>query len=802
MARYIPSDPLFHLQWHLLNTGNTYLSEPGNDINVVSVWPDYSGKGVLIGVMDTGIDESHPDLLPNYRADLAWDAQFNVPGGAARYSGDDHGTSVAGLVAAANNGLGGVGVAWGAEFTSFRMLLGRGLEPNDPSPRMDEGMWIITEKMLQAGADVMVNSWGFSIPFGLASYWENIVEIQYEMAAKGRGGLGIATLYAAGNAGNYGADSDDSPLTDNPWVIVVAAGTQYGGVATYSTPGASVLVTAPGSEPRSMVTTDRQGSAGYNKLDGEAGDYTDTPTSHFNGTSSATPVAAGVVALMLEANAGLGYRDIQEILVYSSSRVPHIFNWTDTPYFFNGSGDWNGGALMASHHFGYGSVDAHAAVRLAESWMKTGTVHNVTDPEAQILRSSLVVGAGQAAEATASFAADYRVEQMLVEVHLETDHLEAVTIELISPQGTISKILNQPPVFDPELHSEKYELPTKLEYPLNTVLHWGESLAGEWTLRITNKDNGSTVTLSDWALQAVTSGTTGHRTAGTQIFTDEYETFAVLQPGRTTIDAAKGATLNAAAVTRDVYFDLEAGSKIGSTAIDIVGAQGVRNLISGDGNDVLIGNANDNILMPGRGDDQVDGGAGLDVLRLIGQSDQYSVEMADDGLAVYSHGLADGGVDVIRNVELIVFSNDVRLVNAPTAHGGDLFDEAAYLRQNPDVAAAVAAGQLASGRAHYVQWGASEGRNPNDLFSEAWYLTTYDDVAQAVQAGALASGFQHYLNQGWTEGRLPSAWMNTEAYLAQNPDVQAAQVDPLQHFLLHGVHEGRSISAVAYDFWV
>src|SRR5690606_41270571 len=135
---------------------------------------------------------------------------------------------------------------------------------------MEEGMWIITERRVQAGADVMGNSWGFGIPFGVASCWENIGEIQYERAAKGRGGLGIATLYAAGNAGNYGADSDDSPLTDNPWVIVVAAGTQYRSVGTYSTPGASVLVTAPGSEPRSIVTTDRQGSAGYNKLDGEA----------------------------------------------------------------------------------------------------------------------------------------------------------------------------------------------------------------------------------------------------------------------------------------------------------------------------------------------------------------------------------------------------------------------------------------------------------------------------------------------------------------------------------------------------
>lgn len=59
----MPTDPLFPLQWHLLNTGNINGSIAGYDINVVRVWPDYTGKGVVMGVMDSGFDETHPMSL-------------------------------------------------------------------------------------------------------------------------------------------------------------------------------------------------------------------------------------------------------------------------------------------------------------------------------------------------------------------------------------------------------------------------------------------------------------------------------------------------------------------------------------------------------------------------------------------------------------------------------------------------------------------------------------------------------------------------------------------------------------------
>lgn len=791
-----PSDPLFPLQWHLHNTGTTPGSVAGHDINVLPVWTDYTGTGRLVGVADDGMDDTHPDLVANYRADLAWDAHLNEPGARARQDDEAHGVPVAGLIAAtAFNGLGGVGVAWGAEFTMYRLGLGL------PDPEGQDTFAIAAEKMLASGVEISNNSWGARLSLlETGSKQVGIHDIGRDMAQHGRGGLGIVTLFSSGNERAGAQDANDKATTSMPWIIAVAASDQAGGITSYSSPGASVLITAPGAEPATMVTTDRQGVDGYNRSPGTDGDYTTTQESYFTGTSAAAPVAAGVVALMLEANSGLGYRDVQEILAYSARRATFLDQDTDKAY--NGASDWNGGALLASHDFGYGHIDAHAAVRLAESWAKVGTMSNLVVEQGNVAQRALTVEAGQQATAMASFAANYRVEQITVTVSLETENLQEVTLELISPDGMVSRLLNRPPhyhVRDPESGEEVF-LPKELDYTFNTVLNWGADLDGVWTLRLSNSTYGATVQLNDWSIQAYTAGHVGGD--GVQIFTDEYARFAEEDPGRSVLDAGNGATLNAAAVTGDVRFDLAGGpSSIHDQEIRLNDVNAFRNLVSGDGNDILIGNGSGNILMAGRGNNEVDGGAGLDVMRLIGEFSNYAIEHQGDVVSVRSETLSGGGIDTIRNVELLHFSDRVVLTRKPTDIGPNLFDEASYLGQNPDVAAAVSAGLIASGLQHYAKWGAAEGRNPNALFDESWYLAQNPDVAQAVESGTFASGLQHYRAWGWSEGRAPSAWMDTSAYLRDNPDVEAAGVDPLQHDLQYGAHEGRVIVALGADLW-
>src|SRR5690606_37056929 len=122
----------------------------------------------------------------------------------------------------------------------------------------------------------------------------------------------------------------------------------------YTTPGAPVLVSAPGSD---VVSTDFHDSDGYNP--GEL-------FAHQWGTSFAAPIVTGVVSLILQANPNLGYRDVQEILAYSA----RLNDLEDGSWQTNGAVDFNGGSLWTNYHYGFGFVDATAAVRLAETWRK------------------------------------------------------------------------------------------------------------------------------------------------------------------------------------------------------------------------------------------------------------------------------------------------------------------------------------------------------------------------------------------------------------------------------------------------
>lgn len=683
----IPSDPLFPLQWHLLNTGNTPDSVAGYDINVIKVWPDYTGKGVLIGMDDDGIDETHPDLVENYRPDLSWD--FNKgPGTAAASDEDQHGTSVSGLIVAAHNGVGGVGVAWNAQLAAFRADSRDSPYPNFITYPMT------VERMLEVGVDISNNSWGpMQTPFDQGElgglYWlaaERSVE-------RGRDGLGMISLFAAGNDRVFHMNANYDPTDNNPYAIVVGASDQAGNMAAYSTAGASVLISAPGSFPQTMVTTDRQGELGYNTSPGTAGDYTDIPNEGFNGTSAATPVASGVVALMLEANPGLGYRDVQEILAYSAKRAqfvdtpdtlyklvdlafgnydqirdeaPELYQVLAKPgdlldYNFNGAHDWNGGGLMQGHVFGYGQIDALAAVRMAEAWQKTNTLENLLEVEGSVTRNQLSLAPGSTREVQAHFTDALRVEQVQVMIDLTAQNLFGLQLELVSPSGTVSRLIDNPTPYEWDREARHFNvtaLPTELDgYALNSVRHWGEDLAGTWTLRLNNLETGEMVYLEDWSINAMAAPQ-----ETTQFFTDEFAYFAELQPERSQIQSANGVDLNAVMVTSSTVFNLATGAaSVAGVTLSLDTPAAFRNLLTGDGDDTLIGNALDNLLLAGRGNNFIDGGDGVDTVQLIGARSDYSIILSETGYQVSNHGLSGGGVDRLQNVEQFKLHGDLLL---------------------------------------------------------------------------------------------------------------------------------------------
>ncbi len=128
----------------------------------------------------------------------------------------------------------------------------------------------------------------------------------------------------------------------------------------------------------------------------------------------------------------------------------------------------------------------------------------------------------------------------------------------------------------------------------------------------------------------------------------------------------------------------------------------------------------------------------------------------------------------------------------------DLFNEAFYLANNPDVEAAVEAGIIASGFDHFIESGQFQVRQPSPLYSELDYLAANPLVREAVTQGIINNGFQHFIEFGQLERLNPSILFDTEFYLTQNPDVNQVVNEGLltaiEHFVKFGQFEDRAPS--------
>jgi len=591
MAR-IPTDPLFTQQWYLRNTGQSG-GTPGMDLNVVPVWEEFTGAGVTVGVFEGGgIEYTHPDLRNNYDRSIDFDGVGNDSDPFPGSSADEfHPTAVAGIIAAeANNGIGGVGVAHGATLASFRFRYS------------DNTSWERALARYQ-NVDVANDSWGFVSPFADNLYYDPLLAPEKQAiidAAKfGRNGLGTAIVFSAGNSREEGDNTNYHNFQNSIYVITVAALLDNGQASFYSTPGASILVSAFGSSaPGSIVTTDRVGTNGYS-----SGDYTNS----FNGTSAAAPQVSGVVALMLEANPNLGYRDIQEILAYSARQNdPTSSGWN-----FNGANNWNGGGLHVSHDYGFGLVDALAAVRLAESWQEQNIRAN-RETITQTKTPNLTIPDSNNTGITSSIALAGGLEIDSVEVDLDISHSWRGDLEvtLISPSGTESVLIARPGVIGTGFGDSGNDI----VFRTSSTHYRGEDSGGTWQLKVRDLQGGIVGTLNSWKL--IVRGDTDLPNNDTYIYTNEYANFTA-DPARKILEDSSGIdTINAAAITSNINLDLTSGSNntLAGNTLTIGNTTVIENAFGGDGADNILGNGVNNILKGGRGNDFIKGRGGNDEL--------------------------------------------------------------------------------------------------------------------------------------------------------------------------------------------
>jgi len=379
----VPTDFLFPQQWHatLVNLPQAWESLQGlNAPGVMQGDPGdltFGGENITIAVMDRGIQSqtvmavvqpAHPDFIGNITSGAPKISQYF-----------DFATMVANNNNPPNNhGMGCAGVA-AALANNPSVVMGEnegvaGAAPNCPTMGLirpaggtevqyaDAYIWtagfnpLSTQAGFPApiapGADIITNSFGESTGAPISGLMRDCFDY---LTTYGRGGKGVVLCFSAGNG------NTDFRLP-RPWAayektIAVAASTNADVRANYSNFGPGIDLCAPSSNGIGIVSGDLLGGGNLAGHTGGNNDYTNT----FGGTSSSTPLVAGVAALVLSARPDLTWVEVRDLLrstavPIDTGNVNPIGQWTDT------DGDGN---IDYSQWYGFGRLDAQAAVDAA-----------------------------------------------------------------------------------------------------------------------------------------------------------------------------------------------------------------------------------------------------------------------------------------------------------------------------------------------------------------------------------------------------------------------------------------------------
>ena len=346
-----PNDPLFPTQWPLENRDRETGAILGPELNIREAWAESTGKGVVIGIVDDGVDLEHTEFIGQGVDDLHFNFTNGKANGNPVAQNQTHGTVVAGIaVAKANNGKGIAGVSPDARFASLVVW--------------DAGDNFGTEEeiadMFQYRNDriaVQNHSWGLNTSAQLDAM---VLEKQAIKRAieQGRDGKGVVMIRGAGNYRAQDWSAADDGYSNDPRVLTVGAVGRNGRVQSFSNMGACVL--CAGLIDKGVYSTDRMGASGENRdssdHDPEVGSY---HLIEYLGNSYTLPQIAGVVALILSVNPDLTYRDVQQVFIHASRH----FDFAD-PFLQS-----NAAGYLFTHNTGYGVPDAGAAVRLAKRWV-------------------------------------------------------------------------------------------------------------------------------------------------------------------------------------------------------------------------------------------------------------------------------------------------------------------------------------------------------------------------------------------------------------------------------------------------
>lgn len=336
--KHVPTDTLYPDQWHLHNRGSVAGLRADADVSAEQAWDLTRGsREIVVCVMDDGFDLGHPDFDGDGKIVAPRDFGDGDFGPTPGSASDNHGTACAGVALAEENGSGVVGLAPRCAFMPIRTS----------GWLSDTSIRTLFQYAIDHHADVISCSWSAAAAnFPLSTLMQGII---HKAATVGRrNGRGCVILFAAGNE-NAPLDGVKSGTTFHQGfalhadVIAVAASNSLDKKSSYSSFGRELAICAPssGSPGRGIVTTDRRGVGGYS-----LNDY----TRDFGGTSSSTPLAAGLAALILSVNPELTSLEVKQVMMQTADKI-----------------DEAEGGYVDGHSeiYGHGRINAQRAVAMA-----------------------------------------------------------------------------------------------------------------------------------------------------------------------------------------------------------------------------------------------------------------------------------------------------------------------------------------------------------------------------------------------------------------------------------------------------
>ena len=480
-ASFVPDDTYFaynstlgsRSQWYLANTSNI----GGNNIDarLTPAWnSDWTGEGIKIGIIDDGFDIDHEDLADSYDSTGSYDFYGIDSDPSASFSDETHGTAVAGVAAArGGNGIGVTGAAPRATFSGHKVRF-----------------QIVDDATLAAATEFKATtSQGVHLDIKNHSYSATFTYLDQPLRAaafESTAAAGVINVAAAGNSRNFETqDSTKLAMQNSPHVITVAALGAAGIHSGYSSFGACVTVAAPSSGPASLLgtvasitTTDREGDSGYN-ASGDTENLDDRNyTAGFGGTSSSSPLVAGVLALVKQAQPNLDARFAKHLLARHSDLVD-----PSNPAQLGEEG-WqtNAAGIKFNPSYGFGLINAGQLTTSAQAYLGV-TPLITTFSGTEFSDRSIPDGTGQGSSGqplvrTFEINSNDPLEEVLVKLDITHPKQIELSAYLTSPSGTRHRIFSH----NPEKVAGSPTADIDWTYTVNGF--WGEDPDGTWTLEI------------------------------------------------------------------------------------------------------------------------------------------------------------------------------------------------------------------------------------------------------------------------------------------------------------------------------